>query len=156
MEYRKCVSTPKLLKKKPNLWILGDSSSAIVLSIPSETVVPAENHRPVESHWQTHNVVSSIPRHELKSLRWWFITKLASFVIITSLTNGTSWSYGTWIYNYLCNQCLSSLTLWVRIPLMTRYTRYNIMCLSVTFDRSVVFRGYYGFTHLFSVAAILY
>jgi hypothetical protein len=31
-----------------------------------ETGVLAENHRPVASHWQTlsHNVVSSIPRHE--------------------------------------------------------------------------------------------
>ena len=28
-----------------------------------------------------------------------------------------SWSYGSWIYNYLCNQCLSSLVLWVQIPL---------------------------------------
>jgi hypothetical protein len=28
-----------------------------------------------------------------------------------------SWSYGSWIYNYLCNQCLSPLQLWVRIPL---------------------------------------
>jgi hypothetical protein len=27
------------------------------------------------------------------------------------------WSYGSWIYNYLYNQCLSPLTLWVRIPL---------------------------------------
>jgi hypothetical protein len=27
------------------------------------------------------------------------------------------WSYGSWIDNYLCNQCLSPLTLWVRIPL---------------------------------------
>ena len=26
-----------------------------------------------------------------------------------------SWSYGSWIYNYLCNQCLSPITLWVRI-----------------------------------------
>jgi hypothetical protein len=25
-----------------------------------------------------------------------------------------SWSYGRWIYNYLCNHCLSPLTLWVR------------------------------------------
>ena len=25
--------------------------------------------------------------------------------------------YGSWIYNYLCNQCLSPLMLWVRIPL---------------------------------------
>ena len=27
------------------------------------------------------------------------------------------WSYGSWIYNYLCNQCLSPLTLWVWILL---------------------------------------
>ena len=25
------------------------------------------------------------------------------------------WSHGSWIYNYLCNQCLSRLLLWVRI-----------------------------------------
>jgi len=37
-----------------------------------------------------------------------------------------SWSYGSWIYNYLCNQCLSPLTLWVRTP-QARCTRYNIM-----------------------------
>ena len=30
---------------------------------------------------------------------------------------GPSWSYDSWIYNYMCNQCLSPLTLWVRIPL---------------------------------------
>ena len=30
---------------------------------------------------------------------------------------GPSWSYGSWIYNYLCNQCLSPLKLWVWIPL---------------------------------------
>ena len=29
----------------------------------------------------------------------------------------SSWSYDSWIYNYLCNQWLSPLTLWVRIPL---------------------------------------
>ena len=28
-----------------------------------------------------------------------------------------SWSYGSWIYNYPCNQCLLPLTLWVWIPL---------------------------------------
>jgi hypothetical protein len=27
------------------------------------------------------------------------------------------WLYGSWIYNYICNQWLSPLTLWVRIPL---------------------------------------
>ena len=28
-----------------------------------------------------------------------------------------SWSYDSWIYNYLSNQCLSPLTLWVQTPL---------------------------------------
>jgi hypothetical protein len=32
------------------------------------------------------------------------------------------WSYGRWIYNYLCNQCLSSLMLWVRISIRARCT----------------------------------
>ena len=27
------------------------------------------------------------------------------------------WSYDSWIYNYLCNQCLSPLKLWVRTQL---------------------------------------
>jgi len=38
-----------------------------------------------------------------------------------------SWSDGSWIYNYLCNHFLSPLKLWVRIPLMARCIRYNIM-----------------------------
>ena len=32
------------------------------------------------------------------------------------------WSYGSWIYNCLCNQCLSPLMLWVWIPLRARCT----------------------------------
>jgi len=34
------------------------------------------------------------------------------------------WLYGSWIKksNYLCNQCLSPLMLWVRIPIRTRCT----------------------------------
>jgi len=38
-----------------------------------------------------------------------------------------SWSYVSWTYNYLCNQCLSPLTLWVRSPFIARCTRNNIM-----------------------------
>ena len=34
-----------------------------------------------------------------------------------NLGSSWSWSYGSSIYNYLCNQCLSSLMLWVRIQL---------------------------------------
>jgi hypothetical protein len=43
------------------------------------------------------------------------------------LPRGTSWSYGRWIYNYACNQCMSSLKLWVPIPPMPRSIWYNIM-----------------------------
>jgi hypothetical protein len=32
------------------------------------------------------------------------------------------WSYGSWIYNYLCNHCLSQLILWVRISTRARCT----------------------------------
>ena len=40
-----------------------------------------------------------------------------------------SWSYGSWINNYLCNQCLSPLKLRVRIPQMARYTvLYTTLC----------------------------
>jgi hypothetical protein len=49
-----------------------------------------------------------------------------------------SWSYGSWIYYYLCNQCLSPLMLWVRVSIRARCTT---LCLSVTCDRSVIFSG---------------
>ena len=32
------------------------------------------------------------------------------------------WSYGSWIYNYLCNQCLSPLVFWVWISIRARCT----------------------------------
>jgi len=73
------------------------------------------------------------------------------FIVLLLLINRSSWwwSYGSWIYNYLCNQCLWPLKLWLRIPLMERCTRYNIMwsSLSVTRDRSVLSSGYCGFPH---------
>jgi len=56
-----------------------------------------------------------------------------------------SWSYGSWSYNYLCNQCLSLLMSKIRIPLMARCTRNSI--LSVTSNRSAIFPGYSSFLH---------
>ena len=38
-------------------------------------------------------------------------------------TPNVSRSYGSWIFNYLCIQCLTPLKLWVLIPLLVRYTR---------------------------------
>jgi hypothetical protein len=42
--------------------------------------------------------------------------------IMSYSESGPSWSYGTRIDNYLCNQCLSPITLWVRISTRTRFT----------------------------------
>ena len=39
-----------------------------------------------------------------------------------------SWSHGSWLYSYLCNQCLSSLMLWVQISIKARCT---ILCNKV-------------------------
>jgi hypothetical protein len=44
-----------------------------------------------------------------------------------NIESSWSWTYGSWIYNNLCNQCLPPFTLWVRIPLKARCTRCNIM-----------------------------
>jgi hypothetical protein len=48
------------------------------------------------------------------------------FLIVKHLTNvflaSWSWSYDSWIYNFLCNQCLSPLMLWVRILIRARCT----------------------------------
>jgi hypothetical protein len=54
------------------------------------------------------------------------IIKIWKFKIkyFTVCVEGPSWpwSYGSWIYNYLCNQCLSPLVLWVQIWIRARCT----------------------------------
>ena len=46
-----------------------------------------------------------------------------------------SWSYGSYIYHYLCNQCLSPLTLWFRTLLMARCTGGDQVCQWLATDR---------------------
>ena len=66
-----------------------------------------------------------------------------------SLGPSWSWSYGRWIYSYLCNHCLSPLTVFSSNPTQARCTRCNIMwsSLSVNCSRSVVFYGYSVFLY---------
>ena len=46
------------------------------------------------------------------------------------------WSHGSWIYNYLCNQFLSRLMLWVRISTRARCTTLcNKVCRWLTIGR---------------------
>ena len=47
---------------------------------------------------------------------------------IVSLLCSWPWLYGSWIYNYLWNQCLSPLMLWVRISIRVRCTT---LCVKV-------------------------
>jgi len=49
--------------------------------------------------WYQENEYINIYRHNYMSYR-------------TSKGSSWSWSCGSWINNYLCNQCLSPLTLW--------------------------------------------
>jgi hypothetical protein len=55
-----------------------------------------------------------------------FLTFMLHWESTTTLqmVHGPSWlwSYGSWIYNYLCNQCISPLMLWVRISIRARCT----------------------------------
>jgi hypothetical protein len=51
--------------------------------------------------------------------------KVCVFFCLTTWVNTTpswSWSYGSWIYNYSWNQCLSPLMLWVRVSIRVRCT----------------------------------
>jgi hypothetical protein len=97
----------------------------------------------------THANYKNISSYKWSHYRYLYPPILFTLMTARHMGSLLSWSYGSWIYSYLCNQCLLPLTLWVRIPLMARCTRYNIMWsrLSVTCDRSVVFSRYSGFLH---------
>jgi hypothetical protein len=56
---------------------------------------------------------------------WEIILNWIFLRMVLKLNKGL-WSYSSWIYNYLCNQCQSALKLRVRIPFMARCTRYDI------------------------------
>jgi len=57
-----------------------------------------------------------------------FLNYISRFLInivgIHSVVEGTlwSWSYGSWIYNFPGNHCLSPLMLWVWISIRARCT----------------------------------
>ena len=44
------------------------------------------------------------------------------------------WLYGSWICNYLCNQCLSPLKLCSRSPFNVRYTRFQYYMIKFISD----------------------
>ena len=64
-------------------------------------------------------------RNKLSSLD---ISLTTAYFLFTLGGPSWLWSYGSWINNYLCNQCLSPLKLWVRTQFMTRCTRCDKFC----------------------------
>jgi hypothetical protein len=74
-----------------------------------EETGPGENHRPVASHWQTLSPVMYI------IFTFLCFTLFQGAVVVVIVVS--------WIYNYLCNQWLSPLMLWVWISIRARCTR---------------------------------
>ena len=105
----------------------------------------------------TKGVVGAILDHYCVCVMFFYLQKHLFVMSLISQSMSASfiylgpswaWSYGSWIYNYLWNQCISLLTLWVQILLrlcVLDITVCDKVCL--TCDRSVVFSGHPGFVH---------
>jgi hypothetical protein len=77
---------------------------------------------------RTHSKTEIFP--EIKNyLKYHLHVQWRLWVFNTTFNNswGPSWpwSYGSWIYNYICNQCIPPLMLWVRISIRAKCT---ILC----------------------------
>ena len=57
---------------------------------------------------------------------WFHIISISIYLLFHDKGLSWSWSYDSWIYNYMYYLCLSRLKLWVWFPLMARCTRYMI------------------------------
>ena len=81
----------------------------------------------VDSLWGTRHTLTAtiipIETSTANRLRNNFITSTLSFV-----GSSWSWSHVSWIYNYLCNQCISSLTLWVPLMRCVHNTCCTTLC----------------------------
>jgi hypothetical protein len=85
-------------------------------------MVKNQTFLPIQSWWNTQNLkISEQHSHMyIKSIK----CSLQNICYPQSIMGAVVlWSYGSWIYNYLCNQCLSPLKLWVRTPLMVRWKK---------------------------------
>ena len=83
--------------------------------------------------WCTAKSDSTIRPMEIRHLIYF-----ASIINSVIYQQGPSWpwSYGSWIYNYLCNQCLSALMLWVQISIRARCTtKCDKVCQWLATDR---------------------
>ena len=69
------------------------------------------------------NILSCLIKWDIK---WYTFRTYVGCLFIFSLKKNVL-IHGSWVYNYICNQYLSPLKLWIWIPFMARCTRYNLM-----------------------------
>jgi hypothetical protein len=68
------------------------------------------------------------------------------------------WSYGSWIYNYLCNQCLSSLKLWVKyVNIQVQFTIkwYKMLSRKKGWDSQVRFFMFVWIENLVGISSLV-
>ena len=124
------------------------------------------------THW-TYILYMSIFSHIFLSNYWWqksdiwsqasyrypisweaFLTRQDSYFLFAEERGYHKWalahSSSCWIYNCLCNRCLSPLTLWVPTPLrwgVIDTTLCDKVCQWLATGQHFVFSGYSGFLH---------
>ena len=74
-----------------------------------------------ETDWYQHTGMSILLYIEQSCLLCILVKYLVK-ALICLLGPSRLWSYGCWIYNYLCNQCISPLMLRVQISIKARCT----------------------------------
>jgi hypothetical protein len=68
-------------------------------------------------------------------------------LLYTHISEGPS-SYGSWIYNYLCNRCLSTPMLWVRISMRARCATFcDKVCQKRDFPSFLYISGFALFSN---------
>jgi hypothetical protein len=80
-------------------------------------------YKPSDMLWMKHMRVNNFTRAVMRIIYIYIYLYWCNLRIHFYTIEGPSWSYGSWIYNYLCNRCLSPPTLWVRTPL--RWSRLH-------------------------------
>ena len=93
-------------------------------SYRSEMLVHLQNSKIQEKSNSNYSTFVNWVEHSLlvKFDFWWIYFAIdcliSNLCLIEKEVTLWSWSYGSWLSNYLYNQCLSQLMLWVRTPLM--------------------------------------
>jgi len=70
--------------------------------------------------------MNTLKNESIQSESFTFVIELQAFdrirLEVKSRRTLGPWLLGSWIYNYICTQCLSPLKVWVRISIMARCT----------------------------------